>query len=402
MQKLEALEYLAVWLAPEHMAQTAKFVMDGHRLSILAVVKGDAVLGFVDRDAVAIAAPTDSLSSLIKPFHATLSADTGFREAASLFAREDLAAAPVVRDGAFLGIVTSNMLLKELSRSWDPLTGLSWSDLLREWGAGHLRAGIEICILSFDIVGMGALNQSAGHPAGDAAIRALGSLLADGISHETDLLVRSGGSRFLIGTTRTLSEASSLKDVLLGGASDQVSRAAHAAIQVQAGLVGGRRTHERVTVHPEANVDDLITLALNAAGSGASPHEPMSVGQGSPIELLEIRQGGEPGRLFTARIQSEGRTFTGEGGSAGQSASIAAAEAVIDALGRALPETGFDVDEVAVFVDPSGRWEANAALYAARGKSRQRITGRAAAASAVEAAAQSILRAVETLGLKVP
>jgi hypothetical protein len=62
-------------------------------------------------------------------------------KAAQQFVDEDIDVGVVMDEDGFHGVITSNMLLKELRRSWDPLTGLGWSDRLREWGIEHLGNG---------------------------------------------------------------------------------------------------------------------------------------------------------------------------------------------------------------------------------------------------------------------
>lgn len=83
----------------------------------------------------------------------------------------------------------------------DPLTGLAnrraFEDLLdREFGL-HERHGEPLALLAIDIDHFKRLNDRAGHPAGDAALAALATLLAAQV-RRGDIAARTGGEEFAL------------------------------------------------------------------------------------------------------------------------------------------------------------------------------------------------------------
>ncbi|WP_051452055.1 GGDEF domain-containing protein [Actinospica robiniae] len=92
-------------------------------------------------------------------------------------------------------------LVAELGRqaSTDPLTGLAnrrtLLDALRRQAAEHGRRGAALCLLMIDIDRFKRLNDTAGHDAGDEALRRLARLL-ERETREGDVTARHGGEEF--------------------------------------------------------------------------------------------------------------------------------------------------------------------------------------------------------------
>lgn len=261
MQTVESLKLLPVWVDPEHLVASARILLLGHAMRVLGVVDHGELIGTIsiervlsESDFIPVRAITDSIRLIVQATDAT-------REVAQRFVENDLDFAPVVKDGRFLGIVTANMLLRELGRSWDPLTGLSWSDRLREWGIENLKRGNEVTILFFDINQFGTYNKRFGHIVGDKILRQMAAFLRDRVSQDTDVLVRFGGDEFAIGTLRARTDAEEL--------AQQIARAGHEitvpdageGVTFSVGIFGGKRTKERESVHFAATLDNLINLA---------------------------------------------------------------------------------------------------------------------------------------------
>lgn len=264
MRTIQELRLLAVWVNPDHMVSTALHLMRGHRLSTLGVVESGRFLGIVNLERLLRAPELEPLARHIEEADLVLQASTESKRAAALFVHEDVTQAPVLQGEKFLGILTSNMLLEELSRSWDPLTNLSWSDRLREWGVERLKAGREIAILFLDIDDFGSYNKKYGHIVGDRILQYLADLLRQFATAEEDVLVRFGGDEFAVGLDASREEAEALRaelealveQVELDGLAEPVS--------VSVGLSGGKRTKERENVHFASTVDNLINLASKA------------------------------------------------------------------------------------------------------------------------------------------
>jgi diguanylate cyclase (GGDEF)-like protein len=114
-------------------------------------------------------------------------------------------AATIVLTGAVLVTLQRRVraLVAELGRqaNTDPLTGLAnrrtLLDTLRRERAEHSRRGATLCLLIIDIDRFKRLNDSAGHEAGDEALRRLAGLL-ERDAREGDLSARHGGEEFSV------------------------------------------------------------------------------------------------------------------------------------------------------------------------------------------------------------
>jgi diguanylate cyclase (GGDEF)-like protein len=177
-------------------------------------------------------------------------------------AKSGISRLPVVENSELIGVVTTNDLLPELGRSYDPLTLLPWTDSLREWAIYHLRGGSEITILFFDLDQFGKFNRTYGHVVGDEVLRSVAETLQEGIDEETDFLCRYGGDEFCLATLRLSEEALELADKL----SEKIRKlrfpsAEKEIITSTYGISGGRRTRERQQEHYAAMLNNLINLA---------------------------------------------------------------------------------------------------------------------------------------------
>jgi len=94
-------------------------------------------------------------------------------------------------------------LMKELSHqaSTDPLTGLAnrraLLDTLEREMASHLRRGSALSMMMIDVDRFKQLNDTAGHDAGDEALRRLAAVLSRA-SRRGDLVARFGGEEFTV------------------------------------------------------------------------------------------------------------------------------------------------------------------------------------------------------------
>lgn len=103
-----------------------------------------------------------------------------------------------------IALALGNLKLRETLRSQsirDPLTGLFNRRYLEETLAREerraIRANLPIGLIVFDVDHFKRLNDTHGHDAGDAVLRALGSLLQTHV-REGDIACRYGGEEFVI------------------------------------------------------------------------------------------------------------------------------------------------------------------------------------------------------------
>jgi IMP dehydrogenase len=261
MQTVESLNLLPVWLNPTHQVSSARILMQGHNVKALGVCDGERLMGVVTSEGVVGLPPDTPVRNAMEAPQILIEGDTAVRKVAEMFVEQGIERAPVMRGGKFLGIVTASMLLKELRRSWDPLTGLSWSDGLREWGIEALRNGREIIVLFIDLDNFGAYNKRYGHIVGDKVLQRVAELLQDEVDDNKGVLVRYGGDEFAIGVVAVQDEGRELAERLRGLAGGLVLPEANEPVTFCVGLAGGKRTKERENVHYSSTLDNLINLA---------------------------------------------------------------------------------------------------------------------------------------------
>lgn len=261
MQTVESLNLQPVWLNPGHLVATARVILQGHRVRAIGVLDGDRLVGVVTNEGLVGLAEDTPIREAMEPPQLLLEASTPVRQVAEMFVEQGIERAPVMLGGKFLGIVTASMLLKELRRSWDPLTGLSWSDGLREWGIDALRNGKEIVVLFVDLNDFGEYNKRYGHIVGDKVLQRVAELLREHVDLKTGVLVRYGGDEFAIGIIGTQEAGQFLAERLRKMTGELVLPEAEEPVTFCVGVAGGKRTKERENVHYSSTLDNLINLA---------------------------------------------------------------------------------------------------------------------------------------------
>lgn len=255
------LNLLPVWVNPQHLVVTAIHIMAGHQVKALAVLNDGKLAGIVALEDLIGASENARIETYLKAPALVVPANSNVRDVAEAFVEAKIDYAPVVDSkGNFLGLLTPTMLLKELGRSYDPLTTLSWSDRLREWCIEHLKNGEEVTIIFIDLNQFGQYNKKYGHIVGDQVIRKVAEYLQAGVDPDLDVLVRFGGDEFAIGTLRLRDEADALAE-LLTKRFDGRMKGAEEPVSFSTGVFGGRREKEREHVHYASTVDNLINIA---------------------------------------------------------------------------------------------------------------------------------------------
>lgn len=356
MQTVESLKLQPVWVHPDHMALSARILLDGHKLRALAVVRDGILLGIARAECLALEPEGAPVTRCLEQPALTIEASTPSREAAKMFVERQLEFAPVVRDGQFVGMLTSNILLKELGRSWDPLTGLSWSDYLREWGIANLQRGNEITILFIDLDDFGQFNKRYGHVVGDQVLRRISAYLQDEVDPDRDILVRFGGDEFAIGTIRTREEAEDFAGELSQGASGLTVPDAGEPAEFSVGVFGGKRTREREDVHFAATMDNLINLASRAALAqksakrGVDPATPVArpkLRSDSEVKVVSVfADDASPTSMTQVIIQTASGVVSGVSSRAGKPVADSIADAAVKAMERAFAGNRMQVLEI--------------------------------------------------------
>ena len=278
MRTLEELDLVPAWVNPDHLVATAIHVMQGHKINAVAVLRGTELDGLVTLERALAIPKFARVETIVQPVLLRLDESTSVRNAAKQFIEQDVNYAVVYRGDEFRGLLASNMLLKEIGQSWDPLTTLPWSNRLRDWGMSELESGAEVTLAFIDIDEFGLYNKKHGHIVGDRILKQLASRLREFVDRHSEILVRYGGDEFVIGTRldrfsaeKKFSAISELK-LSVEEVPDPVT--------LTVGYAGGMRTQEREHAHVASTLDNLINLASQdctrrkGLKQGRTTHEP--------------------------------------------------------------------------------------------------------------------------------
>ncbi|NLN76897.1 MAG: CBS domain-containing protein [Armatimonadetes bacterium] len=251
-----------VWVNPSARVKTAVILMKGHSFGALPVVQGnDEVVGVVTYQDVLGQPPDTVLSNVMSPEYVSIASDIGVVDAAEIMSREHTDYLLVLDDGRLKGIVSHSDLLPELGKSFDPLTGLAWSDQFRAWAISALKRGQEISIIFFDLDRFGAFNKNYGHVIGDTVLKEVSEVFKKSIDSNRDFVCRYGGDEFVIASIRNADDAVGLADAIKEGIAAIAIPELPTGISGSYGIAGGRRTNERRDIHFAATLDNLVTRA---------------------------------------------------------------------------------------------------------------------------------------------
>ncbi|MCS6918199.1 MAG: GGDEF domain-containing protein, partial [Fimbriimonadales bacterium] len=227
----------------------------------LPVYESGQVLGIVEAEQLLGVDPQTPVREVMTTELLVVTPQTSLRIVAEWMQRYRQTLLPVMDGERLIGVITVFDLLSEIGRSYDPMTGLPWSDYLREWSIERLAEGNEITIIFFDLDNFGVFNKRYGHLVGDEVLRRVAQLLQDEIDSQTDVVCRWGGDEFAISTLRRREEAGLLAHHLSRQIQSIQLPDVDIPITVSYGYQGGKRTREREQVHYAATVDNLVNLA---------------------------------------------------------------------------------------------------------------------------------------------
>ena len=364
MNTIAELKLMPLWVDPRHLVSTAIHIMAGHKVKALGVLQEGKLLGTVSLETLAAAPQDELVGPFLHPLEYVVQAGAPIRSVASLFVEEGLEYAPVMDGDKFMGIVTPLHLLRELGRSYDPLTGLSWSDRLRDWGLEHLKNGDEVTIIFVDLDDFGDYNKKYGHIVGDRVLQLVARYLSEQIDPISDILVRYGGDEFAVGTLRYREDTEKLAEAIESGIGDYSMLDVQGPVQFSIGIYGGRRTRERDNVHYAATLDNLINMSSKDCLANKTRKKTKSIAQPEPASDIPTRPAFTVAGVYfderatngvTTVILSEGETVvSGAHSRAGRPALESIAIATCKAMERAYPGTSLTIEDIRLS-DDSGR-----------------------------------------------
>lgn len=358
-----------------------------------------------------MASDHDEVRRFAKPLSRTISPEDPCRSVADILAAEQLDYLPVVEKGQYLGVVTSTMLLGELGRSWDPLTGLSWSDGLRDWGMQKLKDGHEVTILFLDLDDFGQYNKKFGHIVGDRVLMKVAEYLRTMVEDESDVLVRYGGDEFAIATLRTRRETEDLLRTIERGLQGTLVAESDQPVSFSAGIFGGRRTKERENVHFSATLDSLINMASRDAmaakvekkrvkeeGSVAVVSEPRAshrVAGLNEVSVVEVFSTGDsPSSMDTVILSQNDKVASGVHARGDSTRVQSVVSATAKALERLAPQLKFEVEDVELSEREAGeRYVTVSGRVSVGDESRSVSASCRASADPYRAAAEAVVEA---------
>lgn len=347
MSKIRDLSPILVWVSPQHLASTALHILSGHRLRSMAVLDGQRLVGVVHKDDIVGAQPESQVAFVMKQPGFVAQLDDDSRAVADRFVTEAIDSAPVLEGEAYRGMVTATMLLKELGRSFDPLTRLPWSDYLREWGREHLESGEEICVIFIDLNNFGSYNKKFGHIVGDRVLQRVAEYLRSEIDPDTDVLVRYAGDEFAIGSLRKRDDAEALAHRLRDHSKLTVE-GADRAVTFAVGIHGGRRSRIREDQHVGATLDNLINIASRNCQTDkeARPEPPQTQGH-ARYQVISVHADATSERGVTTVVLSyAGAVASGADPRGDKEAAFSVAVATAKALERAIPGSSIQIESV--------------------------------------------------------
>jgi len=372
MNLVKSLDLLSVWLSEDHLVLTARIVMEGHRIHEITVLSADQQVGFVTLKQLEGVSGKETLERFTHPYKCVIDGELSLRQAASILVKEEVFDAAVMLNQRFLGMLSSNMLLKELSKSWDPMTGLSWVDDVRSWGSEQLHLGRELSVLIFDVNKMTAFNEQHGHDQGDILLQRIAAELTVSIDATRDVLVRHSGNKFLIASLKPFSEAEAFAVSAVENLRRVLEPISHPPVTLSFGASGGRRSGDRASAHPEATLDDLIRLAMedcearksNKAFGSGNIQSPLLSESPSDIKIVELGSTPDAPDRVRLVISYQGQLFDGREGSTGQGKGQNSAQAACRALEKIRPGMLLTVDQAQGFKESDGRFMAMFAGFA--------------------------------------
>ncbi len=259
-------------IEPDSSVGEALQVMESQGVRAVGIATEGKILGVLSQEAAILSDPEARVADSMRGALTPLSGEDPIRRAAKALVENQTEHMPVVSGENYLGLISSFTLLGELGQSWDPLTGLSWSDRLREWGMENLSQDREISIVFFDLDDFGQYNKVHGHVVGDQVLKTFTETVLEIIDPHFDVFVRSGGDEFAIGTIRLRDEIDAFLSPL-AGRTILVEGLAEPA-RYSYGISGGKRrggpvrTNENIS----ATLDNLINIASRESTRNKPKH----------------------------------------------------------------------------------------------------------------------------------
>lgn len=297
-----------VWINSSTSIKTAVVLMKAHNIGALPVVdpKG-AVLGLITLADLLGESEDAKVAQIMNTDYPAVDPETNVYDAAELLIARNATHLLVMSENNLAGIISRSDIIPELGKTYDPLTGLPWSDSFREWATNALKRGVEISMILFDLDKFGQYNKEHSHIVGDRVIKEVARTIKEAIDTNTDFACRYAGDEFAIVSTRHADEAAILAVEIQRRIREIKLEGVPVSISATYGLAGGRRTKERLEVHYASTLDNLITRAskeciAHKPGKREEPTEPEKMEEAKPVAPKAAEVPTSTGRLRIGNI----------------------------------------------------------------------------------------------------
>lgn len=371
-----------VWVSPSARVKTAVILMKGHNIGALPVLEANnEVAGIVTYHDV-LGQPSDTpIADVMTRDFRSVTPDMTVADAAELMIEAHTGCLVVIQDSQLRGIVTHTDILPELGKSYDPLTGMPWSDQFREWAIDALKHGREISVIFFDLNNFRLFNKQHSHVVGDTVLKEVAEVFRANIDPNESFACRYGGDEFAVVSLRNAADAVELAETIKQGISritvpvppsEEGSGGGTITVSGTYGISGGRRTSERRDIHYAATIDDLVTRASRnctlakpapreeaalPAASRPTPSVPPAAAARLKIHTISFASSGAKAEV-TVKLAAGEQEFVRQSSGYlidGGSALRLVADATAAAASQALAENhGIVVDEVFLHTGTTG------------------------------------------------
>ena len=207
-----------------------------------------------------------------------ISPDTSLWKARDSLSASNAEALLVIDDSEnILGIVSRTLLLTELGKHSDLLTGLYRSDYAYYQARNLLKNDSEVSFIFIDINNFGHIDKEYGHAMGDEILKEVATLLKRSIPDDA-FLCRFGGDEFVIVMPHEPKKCATLADYILETVASFTFHD-NICVTVSAGIAGGKKK-DNSTHDTFKTITRMINLASLASTKAKK--------ENSKIEIADI------------------------------------------------------------------------------------------------------------------
>lgn len=190
----------------------------------------------------------------------------------------------VIDQGCLVGLLKKADLLIEISKYFDPLTGLYRSSYLYFYAEKLIKNGRELSVIFIDVNNFGQINKLYGHVKGNVVLTVLAQILKESILPNM-YLCRYGGDEFAVLTACGAAECERFSTHL----QSKISSKAYPSgidVSIAVGIAGGRRRKAQLEANAVSIISNLVNLASLASTQAKKKASKLHIEQYVDIESI--------------------------------------------------------------------------------------------------------------------